>query len=78
MELSFEQYCTQLIFSVGDHTKAIYDILNVKIEKMCSVMYFVFVDGSLVGLLLPAFLKTIVNFLHGLKEKSFILPIPVM
>lgn len=65
-------------FSIGHRTKPIYHILNVKIEKMCDLIHLVFVDGSLVGLLLPAFLTTVVNFSHGLKEKSFILPIPVM
>lgn len=66
------------IFLTGEHTKAIYHILNVKVEKMCTLIYIVFVDGSLVGLLLPAVLKTFVNYLLGLNEKSFILPTPLM
>lgn len=64
-------------FVAGVQAKDIYGKLNVKIEKMCDFIYFVLVDISLVGFLLPALLLTGLNyFVYDLAEESYILPTP--
>lgn len=66
-------------FQTGVQAKNIYSKLNVKIEKMCDLIYLVLVDATLVGYILPALLITLVNCLiYGLKEKSYILPCQAM
>lgn len=53
--------------------------LNEKIERMSKVVYSIFVEASVVGLLLPPLLITLVNyFIYDLKSESFALPTPVM
>lgn len=68
-----------ILFVTGPHAKSTYNDLIVKIEKMCDFMYFVLVDVSLVGFLLPALLITLINYyVYDLNEESYILPAPTM
>lgn len=53
--------------------------LNEKIERMSKLVYSIFVEASLVGLVIPPLLITLVNyFVYDLSEESYFLPTPVM
>lgn len=53
--------------------------LNEKIERMSKHVYSIFVEASLVGLVMPPLLITLVNyFIYDLSEESYFLPTPVM
>lgn len=59
----------------GAHSKSIYGKLNEEIEKMCDFIYIGLVDVSLVGLILPSLLTTLINYyVYDLNTESYTLP----
>lgn len=62
-------------FMTGAHSKSIYGKLNEEIEKMCDFIYIGLVDVSLVGLILPSLLTTLINYyVYDLNTESYTLP----
>lgn len=53
--------------------------LTEKIERMSKLVYTIFVEASLAGLITPPMLITLVNyFIYDLNDESYHLPTPVM
>lgn len=53
--------------------------LNKRVERISIVVHFFQVKLSLPALILPAVLKTLINyFVFNLKDESFFLPLPIM
>lgn len=53
--------------------------LNERIERIFKLLHFLFVEMSIVGVVLPAALITIVNyFVYNLGDESWFLPCPAM
>lgn len=56
-----------------------YNEINEKIERTSKLVYTIFVEASIVGLIVPPIIITLVNyFIYDLKEQSYFLPTPVM
>lgn len=56
-----------------------YKILNDRIDKMSNVLYFVAMELSTIGLMLPALIVTFFNFfIYGLSDESLHLPYSAM
>lgn len=53
--------------------------MNEKVERISRLVYTIFVEASMAGLLIPPLLITLVNyFVYDLNEESYFLPTPVM
>lgn len=69
---------TKSLFILGIHSQIIYNEMNEKIERISKLVYTIFVEASIVGLVLPPLLITLVNyFIYDLKDESYFLPTPV-
>lgn len=74
---------TSLQFAfVGWHnleSRRMYIELNDKIERIFKLLHFLFVEMSIIGVVLPAAVITIINFyVYNLGDESFFLPCPAM
>lgn len=71
--------CYDTFHPSGVHSRTMYMELTEKIERMSKLVYSIFVEASLVGLVIPPLLITLVNyFVYDLSEESYFLPTPVM
>lgn len=53
--------------------------LNDKIEQISTIIYFIQVKSTMVALVLPAVLITLLNyFVFNQEDQSYFLPIPLM
>lgn len=56
-----------------------YQHINDKIELLSEIYYFIVVKLTMPGIILPAFLLTIINYcIYGLGSKSYVLPLPIV
>lgn len=67
------------VILIGIHSRIMYNEMNEKIERISKLVYSIFVEASIAGLVVPPLLITLVNyFIYDLKEDSYFLPTPVL